>query len=197
MAPVIAVKSSEFKHDAVHSFFPSRFVPTEAEHGYASPLPMPDDLRNVTKRPKTKKSQGNRWARTLASVPVLVHHLSLHHANQSRAFSLHCYFHRSFFFASRTTHNELEKNRWVRHLMFVCLFYFFCFFVLTDSKSVTCRNNCQTNLLHLPIHLNTHFNGPLKNCCFFQKVVFMFISCQNNIFLFLFSVIEIIFMKIN
>ena len=60
MAPVIAVKSSEFKHDAVHSFFPSRFVPTEAEHGYASPLPMPDDLRNVTKRPKTKKSQGNR-----------------------------------------------------------------------------------------------------------------------------------------
>ncbi|CAG2060152.1 unnamed protein product, partial [Timema podura] len=42
----------------------------EAEHGYASTLPMPDDLRSVTKRPKTKKSQG-----------------------------------------SRTTHNELEKNR--------------------------------------------------------------------------------------
>jgi len=41
----------------------------EAEHGYASTLPMPDDLRNL-KRPKTKKSQG-----------------------------------------SRTTHNELEKNR--------------------------------------------------------------------------------------
>lgn len=41
----------------------------EAEHGYASTLPMPDDLRTV-KRPKTKKSQG-----------------------------------------SRTTHNELEKNR--------------------------------------------------------------------------------------
>ncbi|BET01718.1 Helix-loop-helix DNA-Hypothetical protein domain [Nesidiocoris tenuis] len=41
----------------------------EAEHGYASTLP-PDDLRNVIKRPKTKKSQG-----------------------------------------SRTTHNELEKNR--------------------------------------------------------------------------------------
>ncbi|KAB0801612.1 hypothetical protein PPYR_03798 [Photinus pyralis] len=32
----------------------------EAEHGYASTLPMPDDLRNVYKRPKTKKSQGNR-----------------------------------------------------------------------------------------------------------------------------------------
>ncbi|KAF6199259.1 hypothetical protein GE061_007284 [Apolygus lucorum] len=46
----------------------------EAEHGYASTLP-PDDLRNVIKRPKTKKSQG-----------------------------------------SRTTHNELEKNRF--------LFYF-------------------------------------------------------------------------
>ncbi|CAL7937631.1 unnamed protein product [Xylocopa violacea] len=42
----------------------------EAEHGYASTLPMPDDMRTVTKRPKTKKSQG-----------------------------------------SRTTHNELEKNR--------------------------------------------------------------------------------------
>ncbi|XP_067012449.1 max dimerization protein 1 [Anabrus simplex] len=42
----------------------------EAEHGYASTLPMPDDLRSITKRPKTKKSQG-----------------------------------------SRTTHNELEKNR--------------------------------------------------------------------------------------
>jgi len=41
----------------------------EAEHGYASTLP-PDDLRNVIKRPKQKKSQG-----------------------------------------SRTTHNELEKNR--------------------------------------------------------------------------------------
>ncbi|XP_076376713.1 MAX dimerization protein [Megalopta genalis] len=42
----------------------------EAEHGYASTMPMPDDMRTVTKRPKTKKSQG-----------------------------------------SRTTHNELEKNR--------------------------------------------------------------------------------------
>ncbi|GLV31589.1 uncharacterized protein CBL_07350 [Carabus blaptoides fortunei] len=40
------------------------------EHGYASTLPMPDDLRSASKRPKTKKSQG-----------------------------------------SRTTHNELEKNR--------------------------------------------------------------------------------------
>ncbi|XP_029671220.1 max dimerization protein 4-like [Formica exsecta] len=43
---------------------------TEAEHGYASTMPIPDDMRTVTKRPKTKKSQG-----------------------------------------SRTTHNELEKNR--------------------------------------------------------------------------------------
>ncbi|XP_032678975.1 max dimerization protein 1-like [Odontomachus brunneus] len=42
----------------------------EAEHGYASTLPIPDDMRTITKRPKTKKSQG-----------------------------------------SRTTHNELEKNR--------------------------------------------------------------------------------------
>ena len=42
----------------------------EAEHGYASTMPIPDDMRTVTKRPKTKKSQG-----------------------------------------SRTTHNELEKNR--------------------------------------------------------------------------------------
>ncbi|KAJ9588578.1 hypothetical protein L9F63_028119 [Diploptera punctata] len=41
----------------------------KAEHGYASTLPIPDDLRSV-RRPKTKKSQG-----------------------------------------SRTTHNELEKNR--------------------------------------------------------------------------------------
>lgn len=36
------------------------FVFAEAEHGYASTLPMPDDLRSVSKRPKTKKSQGNR-----------------------------------------------------------------------------------------------------------------------------------------
>ncbi|XP_011138871.1 max dimerization protein 1 [Harpegnathos saltator] len=42
----------------------------EAEHGYASTLPIPDDMRTITKKPKTKKSQG-----------------------------------------SRTTHNELEKNR--------------------------------------------------------------------------------------
>lgn len=33
----------------------------EAEHGYASTLPIPDDIRTITaKRPKTKKSQGNR-----------------------------------------------------------------------------------------------------------------------------------------
>ncbi|XP_017784549.1 PREDICTED: max dimerization protein 1-like [Nicrophorus vespilloides] len=32
----------------------------EADHGYASTLPMHEDLRNATKRPKTKKSQGNR-----------------------------------------------------------------------------------------------------------------------------------------
>ncbi|EGI65065.1 MAD1 protein, partial [Acromyrmex insinuator] len=47
-----------------------RFLITEAEHGYASTMPIPDDMRTITKRPKTKKSQG-----------------------------------------SRTTHNELEKNR--------------------------------------------------------------------------------------
>ncbi|XP_054259651.1 max dimerization protein 1-like isoform X2 [Macrosteles quadrilineatus] len=33
----------------------------EAEHGYASTLP-PDDLRSFSKRPKTKKTQGNRRA---------------------------------------------------------------------------------------------------------------------------------------
>ncbi|CAH1114480.1 unnamed protein product [Psylliodes chrysocephalus] len=32
----------------------------EAEHGYASTLRFPDELRSVSKRPKTKKSQGNR-----------------------------------------------------------------------------------------------------------------------------------------
>ncbi|XP_012287698.1 max dimerization protein 1 [Orussus abietinus] len=42
----------------------------EAEHGYASTMPIPDDPRTSVKRSKTKKSQG-----------------------------------------SRTTHNELEKNR--------------------------------------------------------------------------------------
>jgi MAX dimerization protein len=42
----------------------------EAEHGYASPMPITIDLKGSSKRPKTKKSQG-----------------------------------------SRTTHNELEKNR--------------------------------------------------------------------------------------
>lgn len=42
----------------------------EAEHGYASTMPIPDDIRTSGKRGKTKKSQG-----------------------------------------SRTTHNELEKNR--------------------------------------------------------------------------------------
>lgn len=37
----------------------------EAEHGYASSLPMPEDLRSVSsKRPKTKKSQGSRWVLT-------------------------------------------------------------------------------------------------------------------------------------
>lgn len=42
----------------------------EAEHGYASNAPISDRPRNISKKPKTKKSQG-----------------------------------------SRTTHNELEKNR--------------------------------------------------------------------------------------
>ncbi|XP_015368486.1 PREDICTED: max dimerization protein 1-like isoform X2 [Diuraphis noxia] len=42
----------------------------EAEHGYASPMPITIDLKGSSKRPKMKKSQG-----------------------------------------SRTTHNELEKNR--------------------------------------------------------------------------------------
>ncbi|PBC30288.1 Max dimerization protein [Apis cerana cerana] len=35
-------------------------IELEAEHGYASTMPMPDDMRTVTKRPKTKKSQGSR-----------------------------------------------------------------------------------------------------------------------------------------
>ncbi|OAD53916.1 hypothetical protein WN48_08591 [Eufriesea mexicana] len=39
------------------------FVIAEAEHGYASTMPMPDDMRTVTKRPKTKKSQGSRSSR--------------------------------------------------------------------------------------------------------------------------------------
>ncbi|KAL6262614.1 hypothetical protein P5V15_005407 [Pogonomyrmex californicus] len=34
----------------------------EAEHGYASTMPIPDDMRTITKRPKTKKSQGSRRA---------------------------------------------------------------------------------------------------------------------------------------
>lgn len=37
---------------------------TEAEHGYASTMPIPDDMRTVTKRPKTKKSQGSRFVCT-------------------------------------------------------------------------------------------------------------------------------------
>ncbi|XP_044258019.1 max dimerization protein 1-like [Tribolium madens] len=32
----------------------------EAEHGYASTARIPDDLRSASKRPKNKKSQGNR-----------------------------------------------------------------------------------------------------------------------------------------
>jgi len=36
-------------------------VVVEAEHGYASTMPIPDDMRTVTKRPKTKKSQGSRF----------------------------------------------------------------------------------------------------------------------------------------
>ncbi|CAH1373110.1 hypothetical protein MTP99_014551 [Tenebrio molitor] len=32
----------------------------EAEHGYASTVRIPDDLRSASKRPKNKKSQGNR-----------------------------------------------------------------------------------------------------------------------------------------
>ena len=38
-----------------------RFLITEAEHGYASTMPIPDDMRTITKRPKTKKSQGSRF----------------------------------------------------------------------------------------------------------------------------------------
>lgn len=36
------------------------FVVAEAEHGYASTVRIPDDLRSASKRPKNKKSQGNR-----------------------------------------------------------------------------------------------------------------------------------------
>lgn len=32
----------------------------EAEHGYASPMPITIDLKGTLKRPKTKKSQGSR-----------------------------------------------------------------------------------------------------------------------------------------
>jgi hypothetical protein len=32
----------------------------EAEHGYASPMPITIDLKGSSKRPKTKKSQGSR-----------------------------------------------------------------------------------------------------------------------------------------
>lgn len=42
------------------NFF-SFFLLKEAEHGYASTMPIKMDLRGVTKRPKTKKSQGNRY----------------------------------------------------------------------------------------------------------------------------------------
>uniref|UniRef100_A0ABD2WEZ3 Max dimerization protein 1-like n=1 Tax=Trichogramma kaykai TaxID=54128 RepID=A0ABD2WEZ3_9HYME len=59
----------------------------EAEHGYASTMPIPDDIRSVTKRPKTKKSQG-----------------------------------------SRTTHNELEKNRYVQFTKEVYVSFYFSFF---------------------------------------------------------------------
>ncbi|KAH0816171.1 hypothetical protein GEV33_006620 [Tenebrio molitor] len=34
--------------------------PVKAEHGYASTVRIPDDLRSASKRPKNKKSQGNR-----------------------------------------------------------------------------------------------------------------------------------------
>lgn len=33
----------------------------EAEHGYASPMPITIDLKGASKRPKMKKSQGSRW----------------------------------------------------------------------------------------------------------------------------------------
>jgi hypothetical protein len=36
------------------------FKISEAEHGYASTLPMPDDY-SAKKRSKSKKSQGNRY----------------------------------------------------------------------------------------------------------------------------------------
>lgn len=41
------------------------FAFLEAEHGYASTLPSKMDLRSITKRPKTKKSQGNRYMHAL------------------------------------------------------------------------------------------------------------------------------------
>jgi len=40
----------------------------EAEHGYASTMPIPDDMRMVAKRSKTKKSQGSRFVSTQISL---------------------------------------------------------------------------------------------------------------------------------
>ena len=43
-----------------HSLMANFVCFLEAEHGYASTMPIPDDMRTSSKRSKTKKSQGSR-----------------------------------------------------------------------------------------------------------------------------------------
>ncbi|XP_034233795.1 max-interacting protein 1-like [Thrips palmi] len=104
----------------------------EAEHGYASSLPMPDDLKSMAKRPKTKKSYGGSGYRekhhSISSSSGISTASSSsssssrgdrdhHHRHRRDSESYHRdstssgSFRRSLSPGDRTTHNELEKNR--------------------------------------------------------------------------------------
>lgn len=90
----------------------------EAEHGYASSLPVYEESRSGGRRPKTKKSQGSRWVewgyRAVSTGTVPVHSAVIPIRVECVKSVLHSAF------CSRTTHNELEKNRWVAFELIRC-----------------------------------------------------------------------------
>ncbi|KAK3919089.1 Max dimerization protein 1, partial [Frankliniella fusca] len=101
----------------------------EAEHGYASSLPMPDDLKSMAKRPKSKNSRGSQGYRekhhSISSSSGIStassssgssrsgerdhHHHRRSHQRDSDLLDSGSY-RRSLSPGDRTTHNELEKN---------------------------------------------------------------------------------------
>lgn len=59
----------------------------EAEHGYASTMPIPDDIRTVVKRTKTKKSQGSRFVH----YKLTPQYLNASHIASALSFYYYCY----------------------------------------------------------------------------------------------------------